>query len=290
MLEDIQRFLDGSNYTDATITSYRYALQRLSGWLDDRGLRIDNFDVSLFNSFLREHKWSNNMRRLYGNAIKSFLRWRYGPTQPALALKLPRDNARPGRSLDIAQVENLITSFDTSTAQGWRNLAMLSLMIESGLRASEICNLEIRYLDLVKFQFTVIAKRQKWRKGIFSQNTALYLDMWLSARKKVAAPDCSYVFVGILGSTPGHKMTPAGLRANFRKYGIRSEVGTLSPHDLRRTMATLLIEAGAPTRLVQELGAWDDIRMVERYTQNLKTQDIEKYSPVVRALSIKLCR
>jgi integrase len=81
-------------------------------------------------------------------------------------------------------------------------------------------------------------------------------------------------------------MTPGGLRANFRKYGIRSEIGALSPHDLRRTMATLLVDAGAPTRLVQELGAWSDVRMVERYTRNLKADQIEKYSPLVRSMKL----
>jgi site-specific recombinase XerD len=292
MLQSIDCFLDESNYAESTIVSYGYALRRFCAWLDGRGSEISAVDAGLLSKFLKSNKpmWSNNMQRLYGNAIKSFIRWSYGPDHPALRIKLPKDNAAPGRSLDSSQLEDLMVSFDTTRANGWRNLAMISIMVETGIRAIEVCRMEMRYLDIHKRKFDVLAKNQVWREGKFSENTSLYLDMWLSCRQNIAAKGCPNVFVGILGKTPGQKMTPGGLRAEFRKYGIRSCVGKLSPHDLRRTMATLLTEAGAPTRLVQKLGAWDDIRMVERYTQNLKTQDIEKYSPVVRALSIKLCR
>lgn len=76
-------------------------------------------------------------------------------------------------------------------------------------------------------------------------------------------------------------MTPGGLRAIFRKFGWRvNSILKLSPHDLRRTMAMLLTKNGAPSRLVQELGAWDDIRMVERYTRNLEPDQIDQYTPL----------
>lgn len=83
-----------------------------------------------------------------------------------------------------------------------------------------------------------------------------------------------------MGKTPGQKMTRHGLRKLFSYWGKAADVGRLSPHDLRRTMATLLTEAGAPSRLVQELGGWSDIRMVERYTRAIQPSQIEKYSPI----------
>lgn len=145
---------------------------------------------------------------------------------------------------------------------------MLALMVETGIRESEVCRLELDHINLEGQHFDVLAKGRKWREGVFSKITAVYLDIWIAARKSYAAPGCPCLFVSVNGKTKGKGMTPGGLRANFRKFGDRANIGKLSPHDLRRTMATLLIQNSAPTRLVQILGGWADIRMVERYTRN----------------------
>lgn len=287
MLADVDRFIAVSAYTKATEDAYRYHLARLAKWLVACRLDPAVLPAALLSSYLKSQQWSNNTIRAAGNAARSFFKWRYGSLHPALELKLPHDDAGPGRSLEAAQVEQLLAVFDSSSPAGWRNLAMLGLMVETGIREAEICRLEMRHLDLRRRHFDVLAKRERWREGIFSSLTAQYLDVWLNVRPTIAVRGCPYVFVSVNGKTKGRALTPGGLRANFRKYGLRSEIGALSPHDLRRTMATLLTESGAPSRLVQELGAWSDIRMVERYTRRLRADQIEQYSPLIKSYGIK---
>ncbi len=282
MLNDVDRFLNDSTYSAATKASYAYTLKRFAEWLDRCGLQPEDVTPYVLRQFLSDHKWSDNMKRLYGNAIKSFFRWRYGETHPALPTLLPRDNASPGRSLEQDEVDRLLASFDTMTPLGWRDLSIVALMLETGLRASEVCRLDLRHLDVRRGKLQVLVKGNKWRETTFSEDTAHYLDVWLTVREEIAYPDVTTVFVGIKGKTPGKPMTASGLRANFRRYGENFDIGRLSPHDLRRTMATLLTENGAPTRLVQQLGGWNDIRMVERYTRRLKPKDIERWSPISR--------
>lgn len=285
MNDFIPHFLAESDYADSTKESYRYALARLEVWLTRRGWTLDDLTVERYHSFLNGHGWSSNMRRMYAAAIRAFLRWLGYHHHPVLKLKLPKDNAKPGRVLEMNDVRDLLAVFDTSTPVGWRNVAMIALMVETGLRVSEVCRLKISDLDLRRRQFVVLIKKQKWDEGKFSEQVAVYLSTWLQLRPRIAKKGCPYVFVSYLGKRPGTQMTPGGLRKMFRLFGARSEIGRLSPHDLRRTMATLLTELGAPSRLVQKLGRWDDIRMVERYSQRLKAGQIDRYSPIVSLMA-----
>ncbi len=281
MLEDVDRFLNEANYSETTSYSYEYHLFRLAKWLQECCIDPAILSASLLNTYLKGQDWADNTKRQAGSAAKAFFKWRYGAKHPALTLKLPKDNAGPGRYLDQSQLEHLLASFDTTRPVGWRNLAMLSLMVESGIRAREVCRLEIDYMNLSTRHFDVIGKGGQWREGTYSDVTACYLDIWLSARKEVVKDGVQHVFVSVNGKTKGRRMTPGGLRAIFRKYGKNVNIiQKLSPHDLRRTMAMLLTEKGAPSRVVQELGAWSDIRMVQRYTRNLKPNQIDQYTPL----------
>ena len=283
--ELVDAFLSSSDYADLTKESYLYALNRIVNWMEERGGTLEKLSVVTYNQFLNSHNWSNNGKRTYGAALRAFFRWAGQPDHPIFTQKLPVDDAAPGRALDTADLCTLLASFDTHQAVGRRNTAMLALMVETGLRASEVCRLELARLDLRHQKFTVQVKgkkrgERKWREAIFSADVSQFLQVWLADRPKIAKKDVKTLFVSIGGTRPGTPMSRSGLKAIFRTFGNRTDIGKLSPHDMRRTMAVLLIERGAPTRLVQVLGGWDDIRMVERYTQTLRPGQIERYSPL----------
>lgn len=283
-MEDfVEAFLAESDYADSTRSAYRYALNRLATWLAERDATIDNLTAATYLAFLNGHGWSANMRRQYASAVRAFLRWLGHRDHPVFSIILPPDNAKTGRALVHEDLQNLLASFDTSTALGIRNLAMLALMVETGLRIAEVCRLKLSDVDLKRRQLQVLAKNEKYREGVFSEVTANYLLAWLAQRAELALPGVPFLFVSEGGISPGRGMTPGGLRKMFSHWGIRSEVGRLSPHDMRRTMCMLLIEAGAPSRIVQVLGGWEDLKMVERYSRNLKpkTEQIDRYSPLL---------
>jgi site-specific recombinase XerD len=283
MQDYIDAFLGGSAYAETTKANYRYALLRLDEWLKGRGLTIDGLTGPLYTEWINSYGWGNNSRRNYAYAVRAFVVWMgYGKHHPVYSVAPARDNSAPGRSLDAADLQTLLKSFDLNTAIGWRNLAIVALMAETGLRSSEVCHLEVGKLDLRRRQFMVLVKRSRWQNKIISVETARILDVWLEHREKHAAPGVKTVFISLGGLTRGNPMTRDGLKGEFSKFGKRSGIGHISPHDMRRTMAVLMTEAGAPTRLVQVLGGWDSIKMVERYTRNLKPQQIDKYSPVGR--------
>jgi integrase len=280
MLNNIDRFLDQNTFTEATRVTYKNSLNTLNAYLDRCGIALDDLDEDTFRSFLKSRHWSNNTVRMLGNSVKSYIRWRYGNDHPVLKVQLPRDNAKPGRALSFEQLSNLLYLFDTTTPLGWRDLSIICLMVETGLRASEVCRLKVSDLNLQKCEFTVLTKGQNWHIGGFNDIVARQLDVWLEIRKTIARPGVPYVFVGIKGSKPGTGMTPAGLRANFRKYGKRAKIGQFSPHDMRRSMAVLATLKGAPAPVVKDIGGWNDLNTFYRYLRTMSPKSLGEYSPL----------
>lgn len=278
----IENFLQEGNYSPATKESYRYALKRVAKWLEQNNLTFDDMTLAIYRRFINANNWAGNSQRMYGASLRAFYKWLGKPDHPIFTERLPRDTAAPGRVLDLNQLRDLLASFDTTTVIGWRNLAMVALMAETGLRATEICRLEVQNVDLQQNRFTAQVKGKKgekrYREGVFSHDVARFLAMWMGERANIAKKGVKFLFVSIGGTRHGTQMTRGGLRAIFRRFGEQAQIGKLSPHDMRRTMALLLTEEGAPTRLVQVLGGWEDIRLVERYTARLQAKQIDRYS------------
>jgi site-specific recombinase XerD len=285
MDEFVETWLDCSGLAESTREQYGYEVHRFGEWLASRHKTFDTFTVQEFTKFLSGNGWSHNSQRQYACAIRGFMRWLGREDHGLFDCKLAKDDSLPGRSLDELTLQDLLESFDTSTPLGRRDLAMACIIAETGLRAAEICRLEMSRLDLRAQHFVVLAKGGKAREGVISNTTLRFVNAWLECRSEIARPGVRTVFVSVGGRRPGTSMTSHGLRSLYRRFGRRAGIGYLSPHDLRRTMAMLLTEAHAPTRLVQVLGAWDDVRMVERYTRKLKAQQINAFSPIHRSYS-----
>jgi len=289
-MDDVEKFLlhktlNGRSYAPRTKKRYRYCLTLLRTYLKQHKLSLAEMTIHDYMLYVERHRWHANTARLHASAARAFVRWKFGEDHPLLQLTLPREESRPGRVLNIERLNKLLLKFDTTTGKGWRDLAIVSLMVETGVRANEIASLELEHLDLQRCRMLVFAKGQRWQQKVFSRDTASTVDMWLHWRERLANPSVTNVFVSLGGNTPGEALTRFGVASIFR-YLSRKVGYKISPHDLRRTFATLMIEAGAPTRVVQELGGWSNVREVERYTRSLSVTDIEAYSPLTRRINM----
>jgi integrase/recombinase XerD len=218
--------------------------------------------------------------------MRSFFAHACGKRSPARTLPAPRPKPKLQRTLTAAQAFAVLASCDTQTITGVRDLALLCLMLDTGLRASEICRLKVTDLDRERRRLTVLVKGGKLGDGVYTEYTARQVDVWLVSRGRVAVEGVAELFVAVGGLTPGHSLSGSGLRVIFRRLGKAAGLSAFSPHDLRRTFATLTIRNGAPTRLVQLAGRWDDLALLERYTVALEASDIEQYLPVGRLMGL----
>jgi len=268
-------FLLIGGWSAETLDRFRRSIsQFLSSFPDPSSCTADQF-----SSWLNSRGWSSSTIWVSYTAIRLFLRWLFGNSHPALLYKYVRQDSGPQRTLDLNQVKSLLYSFNISTHKGLRDLSICELFLDSGLRCSEMCNLELRYLHLDQLSLDVRVKGGHWQSAIYSQQTALSIDNWLSIRASIVHPETKTVFCSLGGNTPGVKLTRSGLQRIIKYWGEAISI-PLSPHDLRRTFATLATRAGAPSSILQVAGRWSNIQMVQRYTRAIKLEDFKSYFPV----------
>lgn len=280
-LEYIEAFLNEHAWSPETRERYKRAVSQFIAEIGD----TSSVTASSFRSWLINHPWGDNMRWLVYNAVRNYLVWRYGNGHPALKLKIKRGASPPQRALNQTQVLQLLSSFNTMTEHGIRDLAIATLLLDSGLRCSEVCRLELRRVDLEARCFAVVIKGGNWGEGVFSATTARFIADWIGVRGKIVKPETKTLFCSIGGLTRGKPLTRYGLGCIIHKWGRRAGLGLLSPHDFRRTFAVLSTRLGAPSRVLQVAGRWSSLTMVERYTSSISAHDFEPYFPVEAILT-----
>lgn len=273
------------NAAETTIEAYLYEVDRLMKFYPGQDPR--EFGLDVLTAYLASRKQSGlGPAALYRatNALRSFYKFHCGAESPAKNLPMKKPKWSKQRSLTLEQVGDLLASIDTSRPIGKRNLALVSFMIDTGFRASEICRLNDEQVDLKNRLAWVRVKGGQDGFGAFSEATAAYCLTWRAERGQIAR--CEAFFVGFELHRPGNRLTREGLTDIIRAIGQGAGL-RLSPHDLRRTFATLAILMGAPSRLVQIAGRWSDLKLVERYTQSITAKAIDPYSPVSAARRVE---
>jgi site-specific recombinase XerD len=264
-----------------TIEAYTYEIGRLVEFHGGRDPH--DYDLNDLTAYLANRKQNGlGQAALYRatNALRSFYKFHYGDESPARRLPLKKAPIRQQRVLTIEQVGNLMASIDTSTPIGRRNLALVSFMIDTGFRASEICRLNDSQVDLQYRLARVVVKGGREGIGVFSEETAASCATWRAERANFA--QCEAFFTSFELHHPGYRLTREGLADVIHAIGKNAGL-RVGPHDLRRTFATLAILMGAPSRLVQVAGRWSDLKLVERYTQSITAKAIDPYSPISAA-------
>lgn len=278
MEAEIDRFLYSRKYSDRTRESYRYMLRQL---FDAFPTGLDQLTPSQLGKWVERKTWANSTQYLACCAARAFLTWRYGINCSALAYKFRRDPPEPQRTLTAEEVDALYKSFPPDD-YGRRNLAIVSLAVDTGLRASELCHLTLDHLHLSEKSYLQIqTKGGKWQTKGFSLITAFDIDNWLSIRDYHALDGVDTVFVSIGGNTPGESMTRDGLRAIVRAWAKRAGLTHFSPHAFRRTGATLAALNGASDEMLMKQFGWKHAEQVRRYLQALTADTFPQlYSPV----------
>ncbi len=287
-----------SGWSIATCNQYRWHLDRCQTWLADHGA---HHLADLTSVLLREYAasladaYAPATRRVAAIALRSFLRWcaEEGclPNSAALlrAIRVPRVPQQAQRTMTSQEVSLLLAACEEPAPNGLsdvqaravslRNAAIIALLFDALLRSHELCRLQVSDVDMVRQRVLVRGKGGKRSWVRFGEDTAGRLLPWLAVRPGFAASPI--LFCGIGGNTPGGPLTTNGLRAILRRLGRRAGVDHVSPHAFRRGGAVAQLEAGAPSRLVQLHGRWDNLEMVEVYTRQIEADRLfDAYSPM----------
>lgn len=266
-----------------TVEGYGWQMKQLAAWGKERELKNPgDYTEARLTEFLAERRAQVGEASIKHMvcAYRNFFKWALAEKSPAARLPVKHPKRKRQRTLSENEAETVLMSFDTSTLIGKRDLALTALLLDAGLRASEVCRLRVDQLDLQRRVLLVQVKGGHEKFGLFSAYTAACLSAWMAARAIIARPETDTVFVSVGGLQRGTPLTRYGLRRLFRETAKRVGVKHFTAHALRRSFATLMIDNGAPTRLVQLAGRWESISMVELYTQAIDPSTIDRYSPI----------
>lgn len=248
-----------------TILAYSQDLSVFYEFLDSQKTQEINKDL-LMSFFLSLHKKKLSSASIARKLVtlKSFFRFlnkeKKITTSFDTTFETPKLWQIIPEILTDDEVDRLMNQPDTTTFQGSQDKAMFELMYASGLRVSEICSL--KHKDLHLDHIKVEGKGKKQRLIPFGEKAKEALLKYIKKYRKDFLAD-EYVF----GSKSGNKINRSTIYKRIKKYAISANIlKNISPHSLRHSFATHLLENGADLRVIQELLGHESIATTDRYT------------------------
>ena len=272
----LESFLDAAwaerGLSANTLQSYRYDLTLLALHLESNNKSLLGADRENLLHFLATQVQSGRSPRSlsrYLSSFRQFYQWllREGRIHkdPAALIESPKLGRGLPKALSESQVVGLLEAPDVETALGLRDRTMLELMYATGLRVSELVDLEVVNLGINQGIVRVMGKGRKERLVPLGEEALSWIQRYLSESRPdlLRGADCPRVFVTARKSG----MTRQAFWYAIRKHAITAGITrSVSPHMLRHSFATHLLNHGADLRVVQLLLGHSDLSTTQIYT------------------------
>ena len=263
-----------------TLAAYRRDLTAYSAWLDAHGMSLDTVDTAALVEFVATRRASGAAAASVARqlaAVRTLHRFLVihaevradDPTADLEGVKVPAGLPKP---LSEAEVTSLLDAVVATDPLGLRDRAMLELLYATGARISEVCGLSMGDIDFDQRLVRLFGKGSKERIVPYGRAAGAALEEWFSPRGRVLlAPaqwrrrsDAEAVFL----NARGQRLSRQSAWTIVKRYGRRAGIqGELSPHVLRHSCATHLLDHGADLRVVQEMLGHASISTTQVYTK-----------------------
>ena len=274
-----------------TITSYQQELRKFSSFLEEKGFNHRNISETDAVDFIKAESLKNISFATQAHLIsvlKSFYKFLLGEEKidcnPISMIASPKKWKALPKYLTIDQVSELLDIPGLTTPFGQRDKAILELMYATGLRISEVIHLKLNNLYMEESFLRVMGKGSKERVVPFGETAKEYLGQYLEKARPVLLKN-KFTDVVFLNRN-GEPLSRQGLWKVIKGYGKKlGVVSQFSPHVLRHSFATHLLEKGADLRSIQMMLGHSSISTTEIYTYVAKTrvkQIYDKYHPRVK--------
>jgi len=257
-----------------SITSYLFDLESLIKYYDidiekNEPEDINSDEIQDFIYEEAKYKSSHSMaRRISG--LKSFFNYlnfeNIRKDDPTDLIETPKLGRKLPEVLSILEVEKLLSTISISEPQGHRNIAIAETLYGSGLRVSELVNLTISSLFFKENIIKVIGKGNKQRLVPLGEYAKKCIEVYLKKHRSIEKIHPLHSDVLFLNRN-GKQLTRAMIFTLIKKYGKQAQINkTISPHTLRHSFATHLLENGADLRTIQVMMGHESITTTEIYT------------------------
>jgi integrase/recombinase XerC len=261
------QFLSGEiGHANANQASGAVTLEQL----DERQLKCEPLTIREFLAYLYAQNYTKSTTARKLATLRSFYKFliRRGvvSVNPLSTIRTPKQEKRLPKCLDLEQVQKLLDSPDDSELLGARDKAMLEVLYSSGIRVSELVELEMSDLDLQEGILRVKGKGRKDRLTPIGSQAIKALQRYFELRN--ADPKLSsQTLVRVFLNKHGESLSTRSVRRKLDKYLVEAGLDPgISPHTLRHSFATHLLNNGADLRSVQELLGHQSLSTTQIYT------------------------
>lgn len=268
-------------YSPNTIEGYEMDLEKLRAYCKDHGIdfvkmSFDELQEFIFEQFKGIQSEATQARILAG--IHSWFRFLlykdFIEQDPSELLEGPKKSKHLPTVLTLEEVNAMMAAIDLSSNEGHRNRAMMEMLYGSGLRVSELVGLQLSHIYLNEHYMLIEGKGSKQRLVPLSPVAEEWFGYWMQERSTwpLKPESRDIAFVNRYGRPLTRAMVFTIVKRLCAEAGITK---TVSPHTLRHSFATHLLQNGADLRVIQQLLGHEDLATTEIYT-HLDVQDLRK--------------
>ena len=238
--------------------------------IDQKLRQVTAEDVKSFLAYLGTLSYSKSTVARKLATLRSFykfcVRRSYVTTHPLTTIRTPKQEKRLPKFMDLDQVNKLLAAPDANTLLGSRDRAMLEVLFSTGVRVSELVDLNFADIDFEGQTIRVRGKGKKQRTAPIGPTAIAALAKYLELRRtdaRAASFDQEALFV----NKHGQRLSTRSVRRKLDKYLAEAGLdATISPHTLRHSFATHMLNNGADLRSVQELLGHQSLSTTQVYT------------------------
>ncbi len=261
-----------------TLSAYRRDLTQYGEFLDGRSPTTDLIDEWMAQ-LRRQGLAATTVARKVA-AVRGFHRFEViegeRDSDPGALIDSPKRPQSLPKALTIDETMRLLDGIETTTIGGVRDAALLEFMYATGCRVSEAVGVDLAHIDLIDAIVTVTGKGRKQRMVPMGASAVEAITRWLPNRMELAAGRTDAVFLNLRG----RRLTRQGVFGIVRKRAERVGIvpSRISPHVLRHSAATHMVEGGADLRSVQEMLGHANVSTTQIYTKVSSQHLIEVYT------------
>lgn len=258
-------------YSNYTILNYQNDLEDFCQFIEDKKISYKKIDYSVIREYLNvlyDKKYSNKTIARHISTLRSFFKYlkkkELIEMNPMTLVSNPKLEKKLPKVISYSDLETILHALEDGSLLGQRNTLILELLYATGIRVSELVNIKMKDIDFKKREIRILGKGNKERIALYGSRCEELLDIYRNdCYVKLNKKGVDYLLLGVRGNKINERQVRTIVDEAVTKAGMKLHI---SPHVLRHTFATHMLNEGADLRSVQQLLGHESLSTTTIYT------------------------